>query len=70
MGGKISKISSKLGVQTKMKRLHRPNPRNSMVQVYEREITLVGKVVFRYAEILKSVVKSENLPKSINPQIR
>ena len=35
----------------------------------KREITLVGKVVFRYAEILKSVIKSENLPKSVNPQI-
>ena len=35
----------------------------------QREITLAGKVVFR-TEILKSVVKYVNLPKSVNPQIR
>ena len=35
----------------------------------KREITIAGKVVFR-TEILKSVVKSKNLLKSANPQIR
>ena len=40
-----------------------------LYQKYKREIILEGKVVFR-TEILKSVVKFENLLKSINPQIR